>query len=105
MKLSDNYIVDCELEVQVTVNIRVTGEGLDPSWFSVDPVKGTLELTMAGMDWFAKEAKDMIEYGPTDYDIVDYEIPSASDAVWSIFDEDSREVTVADIPLGALEPF
>lgn len=104
MKLSDKYTVDCELEVQLTINCRINGEGIDPTWFDIG-VDGKLTLTQDGIDWFVKEAKDQTNYGFNNYDIVDWEIPSLEDAEWAVFDEDSREVSTKNIPLGDLEPF
>ena len=104
MKLSDKYDVDCELEVQLTVNCRVNAEGIDQSWFDISP-DGKLTLTQDGIDWFIREAKSMLDYGMNDYDVVDYEIPSLEDAEWTVFNEDAREVSTKDIPLGDLEPF
>jgi len=104
MKLSDKYDVDCELEVQLTVNCRVNAECMPQEWFDISP-DGKLTLTQEGIDWFIREAKDQANYGFNDHDIVDYEIPSLEDAEWTVFNEDAREVSTNEIPLGDLEPF
>lgn len=103
MKLSDDYTVDCELEVQLTVNIRVIAEGLDPSWFTVN-MDGSMELTPDGINWFLNDANHQVQHGAMDFDVVEHYI-NTENAEWTIFDEDSREITAQQIPLGALEPF